>query len=72
MIHKSPLPDVEIPDIHLTPYVLERAGTLSDHPAVIDGPTGPLTRETAFDETINGGKAQGMVYDWIAREYARG
>jgi 2,3-bisphosphoglycerate-independent phosphoglycerate mutase len=56
---------------HRTPVSL-RGHTREPVPiAVIDGPTGPLTREIAFDETINGGIATGMVYDWIARQYAR-
>lgn len=40
MIHTSPLPEVEIPVTAVTPYVLEPAGRLADHPAMIDGPTG--------------------------------
>ena len=40
MIHASPLPDVEIPEVALTGYVLERAAELGDKPALIDGPTG--------------------------------
>ena len=40
MIHQSPLPDVEIPDVPLSAYVLERAAELGDKPALIDGPTG--------------------------------
>ena len=40
MIHASPLPDVEIPDIPLTDYVLEGAAARGDKPALIDGPTG--------------------------------
>jgi 4-coumarate--CoA ligase len=40
MIHTSPLPDVEIPEVPLTSYVLERARELGDKPALIDGPTG--------------------------------
>jgi acyl-CoA synthetase (AMP-forming)/AMP-acid ligase II len=36
----SPLPDVEIPDVALAPFVLERAGELGDKPALIDGPSG--------------------------------
>ena len=40
MIHRSPLPDVEIPDEPLTGYVLHRAAELGDKPALIDGPTG--------------------------------
>jgi acyl-CoA synthetase (AMP-forming)/AMP-acid ligase II len=40
MIHRSPLPDVEIPDVHLTRYVLEHAAERGDKIALIDGPTG--------------------------------
>ena len=40
MIHTSPLPDVEVPEVALTGYVLERAAELGDKPALIDGPTG--------------------------------
>jgi 2,3-bisphosphoglycerate-independent phosphoglycerate mutase len=56
---------------HRTPVAL-RGHTREPVPiAVIDGPTGPLTRETAFDETYNGGIAQAMVHEWIARQYRR-
>ena len=37
MIHTSPLPDVEIPEIALTPYVLAHASRLADHVAISDG-----------------------------------
>lgn len=40
MIFRSPHPDVTIPDIALTPFVLEKLAGLSDKPALIDGPTG--------------------------------
>ena len=40
MIHTSPLPDVDIPDVHLTPYVLRHAERLADEVAVIEGMTG--------------------------------
>ena len=40
MIHQSPLPEVEIPDLPLTDYVLARAEELGDKPALIDGPSG--------------------------------
>ncbi len=36
----SPFPDIEIPDIALTPFVLRNAAELGDTPALIDGPTG--------------------------------
>lgn len=40
MIIKSPLPDVEIPEIDLTSFVLMGAAQRSEKPALIDGPTG--------------------------------
>lgn len=40
MIFRSPYPDVTIPEVAFTPFVLERAQQLGDKPALIDGPTG--------------------------------
>src|SRR5215211_8967105 len=37
---RSPFPDVEIPDVPLSDFVLARAGELGDKPALIDGPSG--------------------------------
>ena len=34
------MPDVEIPDVALTEYVLEKAARLGDKPALVDGPSG--------------------------------
>ena len=34
MVFASPLPEVEIPDVALTPYVLARAAELGDKPAL--------------------------------------
>ncbi|MGH2807016.1 MAG: 4-coumarate--CoA ligase family protein [Actinomycetota bacterium] len=39
-IFKSPYPDVEIPDVGLTEFVLGGAAARGDKPALIDGPTG--------------------------------
>jgi acyl-CoA synthetase (AMP-forming)/AMP-acid ligase II len=39
MIFRSPLPDVEIPDVPLTSFVLEGARRLGDRPLLIDGPS---------------------------------
>jgi acyl-CoA synthetase (AMP-forming)/AMP-acid ligase II len=36
----SPRPDVAIPDVPLTPFVLEGAEERGDKPALVDGPTG--------------------------------
>jgi acyl-CoA synthetase (AMP-forming)/AMP-acid ligase II len=40
MIHYSPLPDVEIPDLPLTEYVLAGGASQPDKPALIDGASG--------------------------------
>jgi len=40
IIHRSPLPDVDIPDVPVTEYVLKEAARVPDRPAIIDGPTG--------------------------------
>jgi acyl-CoA synthetase (AMP-forming)/AMP-acid ligase II len=40
MIIKSQSPDVSIPEIPITEYVLRHADRLGDKPALIDGPTG--------------------------------
>lgn len=39
---------------------------------VVDGPTGPLTGEAPFDETVHGGVASEMVYHWMARQLRAG
>src|SRR3954470_24223346 len=40
IIHRSPFPDVEIPEVPITEYVLRGADTHPDRPALIDGPSG--------------------------------
>jgi acyl-CoA synthetase (AMP-forming)/AMP-acid ligase II len=40
MIVRSTSPDVAIPDVSITEYVLRHAARLGDKPALIDGPTG--------------------------------
>ena len=40
IIHHSPLPDVEIPEVAITEFVLRRAKEIPDRLALIDGPTG--------------------------------
>ena len=40
MIFRAPELDVVIPDVALTPFLLERAAAFGDKPAFIDGPTG--------------------------------
>jgi acyl-CoA synthetase (AMP-forming)/AMP-acid ligase II len=40
IIHRSPLPDVIIPEVPVTEYVLQMADAFPDRPALIDGPSG--------------------------------
>ena len=40
MIFRSPYPDVAIPDVPLTPFILRHAERLADKPALIDGSSG--------------------------------
>jgi acyl-CoA synthetase (AMP-forming)/AMP-acid ligase II len=40
MIHRSPYPDVTIPDTALAPFLLQHAGRLAEKPALIEGETG--------------------------------
>src|SRR5215211_4051050 len=40
IIHRSPFPDVELPEIPVTQYVLQAADTHPDRAALIDGPSG--------------------------------
>jgi acyl-CoA synthetase (AMP-forming)/AMP-acid ligase II len=54
MIRRSPLPDVEVPAIPITGYVLERAPALGHKPALVDGPTGRALSYAALDQAIHG------------------
>src|SRR4051812_3756091 len=60
MIHRSPLPDVQIPDTSLTDHVLERAGELDAKPALIDGPTGRTLTYRQLEHDIRG-LATGLI-----------
>jgi acyl-CoA synthetase (AMP-forming)/AMP-acid ligase II len=48
----SPHPDVEIPDVAITPYVLARAEELADKPALIDGPSGRALTHGDFADQV--------------------
>jgi acyl-CoA synthetase (AMP-forming)/AMP-acid ligase II len=52
MVYRSPYPDVAIPRIQLTPFVLEHAGALGDHPALIDGQTSETLSYGALAERV--------------------
>lgn len=63
MIVTSPFPDLDIPDVALTPYVLEFAASHADKPALIDGPSG---------RTLTYGQLAGAVHAFAGGLSARG
>ena len=63
IVFRSPLPDVVIPDIPITEYVLREADRVPDRPALIDGPTG---------RTYTYGQLKGMIHSFAGGLAARG
>jgi acyl-CoA synthetase (AMP-forming)/AMP-acid ligase II len=53
IIHRSPMPDVEIPAITITAHVLRKAAELPDRPALIDGPSGRTYTFAQLSELIH-------------------
>jgi len=53
MIFRGPFPEVAIPEIALTPFVLEKAVALGDKPALIDGITGRIVTYTQLANSIS-------------------
>jgi acyl-CoA synthetase (AMP-forming)/AMP-acid ligase II len=64
---RSPFPDVDIPDMPLTDFVLARAGELGDRPALIDAPSGRTIRYAQLLESVRA-VAAGLA----ARGFGRG
>jgi acyl-CoA synthetase (AMP-forming)/AMP-acid ligase II len=56
----SPRPDVDIPEVPLTPFVLERARELGDKQALVDGPTGRAVTYAQLAELV-GSTAGGLA-----------
>lgn len=52
MIVRAPERDVAIPDVALTPFLLERAAARGDKPAFIDGPTGRTLTYRGWAEDV--------------------
>jgi 4-coumarate--CoA ligase len=63
IVHTSPYPDVVIPDVPITEYVLRLADRLADQPALIDGPTG---------RSYTYGQLKGMIHSFAGGLAARG
>ncbi len=53
MIHTSPLPDVEVPDMSVTEYVLRMVEADPDRPALIDGMTGRTVTQGQLRDAIH-------------------
>jgi acyl-CoA synthetase (AMP-forming)/AMP-acid ligase II len=52
MIFRSPLPNLEIPDVALAEFVLEHAAERGDKPALIDGPSGRAVSHAEVAERV--------------------
>ena len=52
-IFRSPLPDLNIPDVPLTELVINKAATIPDHPAMIDGTTGKTYSFAQLSDAIH-------------------
>jgi acyl-CoA synthetase (AMP-forming)/AMP-acid ligase II len=67
MIHASLLPDVEVPDVPLTEYVLFAAEDLGDKPALVDGPSG---RTLTYAQLS--GAVRSLAGGLVAHPFAKG
>jgi acyl-CoA synthetase (AMP-forming)/AMP-acid ligase II len=66
MIYSSPLPDVEIPDLPLTAYVLDGAAGQPDKPALIDGDSGQTLTYADLGRAV-GSLAGGLAASGFAK-----
>jgi len=52
MIVRSPYPDVTIPEVAITPFVLRRAEERGNKPALIEGPTGRVITYAQLSDAV--------------------
>jgi acyl-CoA synthetase (AMP-forming)/AMP-acid ligase II len=57
MIFRSPLPEVEIPEVALTDFVFSRAAQYADRPALVDGVSGRVLTYAQLVEAIRNAAA---------------
>ena len=57
MVHRSPYPDVQVPDVSLTEYVLGGAEERGDKPALIDGASGAVTTYAELAQRVRAAAA---------------
>ena len=67
MIFRGPYPEVSIPEVSLTSFVLQRAAELGNKPALIEGPTGRVITYAELSRSIQRGAA-----NLTARGFAKG
>ncbi len=67
MVHTSPFPAADIPDVQLVSYVLRHAERLRDEPALVDGPSG---RTLTYGEFA--GAVKGLAGGLAARGFGKG
>ena len=53
IIHTSPLPDVDIPEVPITEFVLRGAATYPDRPALIDGTSGRIITFAELSDQVH-------------------
>jgi len=63
IVHKSLLPEVEIPNISITEFILREADRVPDREALIDGPTG---------RSYTYAQLKGMIYSFAGGLAAKG
>jgi acyl-CoA synthetase (AMP-forming)/AMP-acid ligase II len=52
MIFRGPYPDVDIPEVSLTDFILRSAAKFKDKPALIDGPSGRSWTYSEFEDAV--------------------
>ena len=52
MIFRGPYPDVSIPEVSLTEFIFQSAGTPADKAALIDGPSGRTWTYSQFEDAV--------------------
>ncbi|MGH2951891.1 MAG: AMP-binding protein [Solirubrobacterales bacterium] len=67
MIHTAPEPDVEIPEVNVTSFVLEGAAERGSKPALIDGPSGRELSYAALADSV-----RALAAGLAARGFGRG
>jgi len=66
-MYSSPLPDVDVPAVPLTQYVMARAADLADKPALVDGPSGRTLTYAQLDGAI-----RALAGGLLGRGFGRG